>query len=532
MTEKLSNYKTPPVSQNIKMAGSAKSSRDSSISHMNEVDRLKWKQDWNSPSASNRVRAIQALNTPNKNKRYSMFDVRHEQEELITAEERKAVLEQPPKTIQDVFAPTKIYVEVRSGADELTEGIKMVLRKLGAGINDTLTKATTHVVFKEGLLSTYTKAKKLGIPIVSVLWIEACKNLLILADPRNYTISNVERYENPELYKRIRRPKVMTPKLSMSQTSKFDITVASPASQTPKLTANSIEIQPKIEESSITTPKMTNRRQTIHIPTPRPIFPISSPVKTDNSIKMEKDIKTEPNMWAKAADNISRVAELAKQEKTPKEQVLDIFSPEKKEIIDCDNKPKVSSNMKRRTLYTPEPSTIKLSSNDTPKTQISVTESKTINKRRTLFTPEPSVPLPTVSKSAKVINRRRTLVPTTTPTKNSSNTKSVSKTPSKALQTVKNSFSTPSKGLAQKPSSISTKRKIEEIETKENTPPRPKIKPFLTPMEKTLISRNENHPFTSGKMKTEVAINKRRRTLYMTSEIGIKCELRLNVNIS
>lgn len=63
---------------------------------------------------------------------------------------------------------------------------------------------TTHVVFKDGLLSTYKKAKQMNIPIVSILWIEACKNELRLCDPKDYPISNLDFYENPEIYGKLK----------------------------------------------------------------------------------------------------------------------------------------------------------------------------------------------------------------------------------------------------------------------------------------------------------------------------------------
>lgn len=63
---------------------------------------------------------------------------------------------------------------------------------------------TTHVVFKDGLLSSYKKAKQMNIPIVSILWIEACKNELRLCDPKDYPISNLDFYENPEIYGRVK----------------------------------------------------------------------------------------------------------------------------------------------------------------------------------------------------------------------------------------------------------------------------------------------------------------------------------------
>lgn len=61
---------------------------------------------------------------------------------------------------------------------------------------------TTHVVFKDGLQSTYNKAKSWNIPIVSILWIEACKKHLILMNPNEYPIPNLEKYENPDLYEK------------------------------------------------------------------------------------------------------------------------------------------------------------------------------------------------------------------------------------------------------------------------------------------------------------------------------------------
>lgn len=63
---------------------------------------------------------------------------------------------------------------------------------------------TTHVIFKDGLQSTYNKAKSWNIPVVSILWIEACRKQIRLVDPKNFTISNVDRYDNPELHQKIR----------------------------------------------------------------------------------------------------------------------------------------------------------------------------------------------------------------------------------------------------------------------------------------------------------------------------------------
>lgn len=62
---------------------------------------------------------------------------------------------------------------------------------------------TTHLVFKEGKRATYNKAKKMGIPIVTVLWIEECRKVKRVVDPELFKISDWLKYENPEYYRRL-----------------------------------------------------------------------------------------------------------------------------------------------------------------------------------------------------------------------------------------------------------------------------------------------------------------------------------------
>lgn len=147
------------------------------------------------------------------------FDVPYHEVDIITAEERQ------PKTqsIQDVMKGVVVYVEIRSSEDDRSSGVKEVISKLGAKVNDRLLRLyfircfcdnsminnlissllyrnTTHVIFKDGLMSTYKKAKNWNIPIVSLHWIEACKKHLCLMDPSEFNIQDFHRYENPELY--------------------------------------------------------------------------------------------------------------------------------------------------------------------------------------------------------------------------------------------------------------------------------------------------------------------------------------------
>lgn len=63
---------------------------------------------------------------------------------------------------------------------------------------------TTHVIFKDGLQSTYNKAKTWQIPLVSILWMEACKKHQVVMDTKDFPISNIYKYENPELFPKMK----------------------------------------------------------------------------------------------------------------------------------------------------------------------------------------------------------------------------------------------------------------------------------------------------------------------------------------
>lgn len=60
------------------------------------------------------------------------------------------------------------------------------------------------MIFKDGLMSTYNKAKQWNIPVVSLLWVEACKRHLCIVDPKSYPITNIDQYENPSLYAKLK----------------------------------------------------------------------------------------------------------------------------------------------------------------------------------------------------------------------------------------------------------------------------------------------------------------------------------------
>ncbi|ELU07307.1 hypothetical protein CAPTEDRAFT_222250 [Capitella teleta] len=67
------------------------------------------------------------------------------------------------------------HVEVRSKHENRSHAVEKELLRLGASIEPKLTKTVTHVVFKEGKQATWKKAQSWGVHLVSVLWIENCK---------------------------------------------------------------------------------------------------------------------------------------------------------------------------------------------------------------------------------------------------------------------------------------------------------------------------------------------------------------------
>lgn len=135
---------------------------------------------------------------------YDLYDEQHKKEQQIITEEERNAKSPPRRTIQSVMKNVCVYVEVRTGEDNRSAGIKRVLTKRGAKVNERLYRDTTHVIFKDGLQSTYNKAKRMNIPIVSILWMDDVKKQMRLVETEKYEISNKERYENPELYKKIR----------------------------------------------------------------------------------------------------------------------------------------------------------------------------------------------------------------------------------------------------------------------------------------------------------------------------------------
>ncbi|XP_058657609.1 microcephalin isoform X1 [Ammospiza caudacuta] len=69
------------------------------------------------------------------------------------------------------------FVEVWSSnrTENYSKTFEQQLLDMGAKVSKTLNKHVTHVVFKDGRLTTWKKAQNIGVKIVSVLWVEKCR---------------------------------------------------------------------------------------------------------------------------------------------------------------------------------------------------------------------------------------------------------------------------------------------------------------------------------------------------------------------
>nr|XP_030123194.3 microcephalin isoform X6 [Taeniopygia guttata] len=76
------------------------------------------------------------------------------------------------------------FVEVWSSSrtENYSKTFEQQLLDMGAEVSKTLNKHVTHVVFKDGRLSTWKKAQKMGVKLVSVLWVEKCRETGVHVD--------------------------------------------------------------------------------------------------------------------------------------------------------------------------------------------------------------------------------------------------------------------------------------------------------------------------------------------------------------
>nr|XP_056712234.1 microcephalin [Euleptes europaea] len=102
------------------------------------------------------------------------------------------------------------FVDVWSSSrtENYSKAFTQQLLNMGAKVSKTFSKQVTHVVFKEGHWSTWNRAQKAGIKVVSVLWVEKCREVGAYVDESLYPAINT----NEGLPQQIRKHKCMQPR--------------------------------------------------------------------------------------------------------------------------------------------------------------------------------------------------------------------------------------------------------------------------------------------------------------------------------
>ena len=121
----------------------------------------------------------------------------------------------PP--VQDPPQPLKgllICVDYRS--EDRAENTSGVLKKLavqlGAEACDKVKKGVTQLVFRNGHEGNFAHAKKLGVPILSMGWLEEAKNTGLKPDDSAWPSFSLQRYNSPHLFPKLKKMRSMQPK--------------------------------------------------------------------------------------------------------------------------------------------------------------------------------------------------------------------------------------------------------------------------------------------------------------------------------
>lgn len=139
------------------------------------------------------------------------------------------------------------YVDVQGKNEDRSDVVIKKLSALGAKVSTSLGKKCTHVVFKEGSLTTYNKAKTLGTFIVSANWVEACEKQKKIVPENMYPTMNKDKYEKEELpgvTPKLRKTRSLQPKSDQEFSKQIDAKISKKKMTNPK------DIQDSPHESS------------------------------------------------------------------------------------------------------------------------------------------------------------------------------------------------------------------------------------------------------------------------------------------
>ncbi|XP_074982559.1 microcephalin isoform X4 [Caretta caretta] len=122
--------------------------------------------------------------------------------------------------MEPILEGVSAYVEVWSSnrTENYSKTFAQQLLDMGAKVSKTFNKQVTHVVFKEGHLATWRKAQKTGVKLVSVLWVEKCREAGARVDESLFPAI----YTNEGLPLLIKKHKCMQPKDFIEKTPEND----------------------------------------------------------------------------------------------------------------------------------------------------------------------------------------------------------------------------------------------------------------------------------------------------------------------
>ncbi|XP_060520180.1 microcephalin [Cylas formicarius] len=101
-----------------------------------------------------------------------------------------------PVPFEKVFEGVVAFVEINSKNQDRSAGAKVILRSMGAVVEDTFTKHVTHVIFKDGSYTTFQKAISRGVHLVSVLWLEFSRKVCQKQPEKEYPAIRVGHMDN------------------------------------------------------------------------------------------------------------------------------------------------------------------------------------------------------------------------------------------------------------------------------------------------------------------------------------------------
>ncbi|XP_018026571.1 uncharacterized protein LOC108681994 [Hyalella azteca] len=114
---------------------------------------------------------------------------------------------------REILKGVTVFVDVRSSdGSNRSAAMRERLAALGADVRLKLTQDVTHVVFRDGLKSTYQVSTRRGLYLVSCTWVECCRQTGTRVPEVQYPSTSLHKYQDPLFLARLRKTRSMQPK--------------------------------------------------------------------------------------------------------------------------------------------------------------------------------------------------------------------------------------------------------------------------------------------------------------------------------